>query len=123
MSVPILKQGPLLIASLQSSLSDSEWEHFRDELLNRAGKPGVKAGIIDLTAMDVVDSYAARTLRELVQMLRLRGMRTVIVGIQPEVAFSMAQLGLKMDGVSTALDLDEALELLQYGSWTGGAHA
>jgi len=49
---------------LQSSLSDSEWEHFRDELLNRAGKPGVKAGIIDLTAMDVIDSYASRTLRE-----------------------------------------------------------
>jgi rsbT antagonist protein RsbS len=123
MSVPILKQGPLLIASLQSSLSDSEWEHFRDDLLHRAGKPGTKAGIIDLTAMDVVDSYASRTLRELVQMLRLRGMRTVIVGIQPEVAFSMAQLGLKMEGVSTALDLDEALELLHYSPWTEAPHA
>src|SRR6185295_11731841 len=102
MNVPILKQGPLLIASLQSSLSDSEWEHFRDDLLTRAGKPGAKAGVIDLTAMDVIDSYASRTLRELVQMLRLRGLRTVVVGIQPEVAFSMAQLGLRMDGVATA---------------------
>jgi rsbT antagonist protein RsbS len=134
MSVPILKQGPLLIASLQSSLSDSEWEHFRDDLLNRAGKPGIKAGVIELTSMDVIDSYAARTLRELVQMLRLRGTRAVIVGIQPEVAFSMAQLGLKLDGVATALDLEVALELLSYsplgsglpgsgGNGGGGPHA
>jgi rsbT antagonist protein RsbS len=123
MPVPILKQGPMLVASVQSSLSDSQWETFRGKLLDKAGQPGVKTAIIDLTAMDVIDSYAARTLKDLVAMLRLRGVRAVIVGIQPDVAFSMAQLGLRMDGVMTALDLDEALETIHPGIWNGGSRA
>ncbi len=122
MSVPILKQGSLLIASLQDALSDSEWEQFRDDLLGRSGKAGVQSVVVDLTSMDVVDSYASRTLRDLVQMLRLRGAKTVIVGIQPEVAFSMSQLGLKLAGVATALDLEEALEFLNYTPLGRGGH-
>ena len=120
MSVPILKLGPMLIASLQSSLSDDEWVRFRDELLRKSGLPGIRASIVDLTAMDVIDSYASRSLRDLVQMLRLRGVQAVIVGIQPEVAFSMAQLGLNLPDVITALDLEEALEFLKLSPWGGG---
>jgi rsbT antagonist protein RsbS len=69
--------------------------------------------IVDVTALDVMDSFATRTLRDITYMIRLRGADTVIVGIQPEVAFAMVQLGLTMEGVATALDLEEGLEHLQ----------
>jgi rsbT antagonist protein RsbS len=68
--------------------------------------------IVDVTVLDVMDSFASRTLRDLVRMIRLRGAITVIVGIQPEVAFAMVQLGLTMEGVATALDLEEGLSYL-----------
>jgi rsbT antagonist protein RsbS len=68
--------------------------------------------IVDVTALDVMDSYASRTLRDIAHMTRLRGAETVIVGIQPEVAFAMVQLGLMLEGVATALDLEEGLEFL-----------
>jgi len=112
MPVPILKQGPVLIASVRAALSDSDWEIFRTALLAKIGQPKVKGAVIDLTAMEMIDSYAARMLRDMVAMLRLRGAEAVIVGIQPDVAFAMAQLGLRMEGINTALDLDEGLEVL-----------
>jgi rsbT antagonist protein RsbS len=68
--------------------------------------------IIDVTAMDIMDSFASRTLREIAQMIRLRGAETIIVGIQPEVAFAMVQLGITLEGVVTALDLEEGLHYL-----------
>ncbi len=68
--------------------------------------------IVDVTAMDVLDSFASRTLREIAHMIRLRGAVTVIVGIQPEVAFAMVQLGLTLEDVATALDLEEGLAYL-----------
>ena len=68
--------------------------------------------MIDVTALDVLDSFATRTLRGIAYTARLRGAETVIVGIQPEVAFAMVQLGLTMEGVSTALDLEEGLAML-----------
>jgi rsbT antagonist protein RsbS len=68
--------------------------------------------IVDLTAIDVMDSFAARSLRTVAHMTRLRGADTVIVGLQPEVAFAMVQLGLAFDGMHTALDLEEGLALL-----------
>ena len=113
MLAPILKQGPFLLASIQEALSDGEWQQLRDNLLAQCGKHRSRGVVVDVTAMDVVDSFACRILRELVQMLKLRGADTVIVGISPDVAFSMVQLGLRMDGVSTALDLEEGMELLQ----------
>ena len=65
-----------------------------------------------MTALDVMDSFASRTLRDLAHMIRLRGAETVIVGIQPEVALAMVQLGLTLEGVATALDLEEGLAFL-----------
>lgn len=111
--VSILKQGRTLIASIQSSLTDSQWEQFRAELLKKVGAAHASGVIVDVAAMDVVDSFASRTLRDLCQMLKLRGAQAVIVGIQPEVAFAMVQLGLKMEGVPTALDLEVGLDLLK----------
>jgi rsbT antagonist protein RsbS len=69
--------------------------------------------VIDVTALDVLDSFATRTLRDIAYTARLRGATAVVVGIQPEVAFAMVQLGLSLDGVLTALDLEEGLERLK----------
>jgi rsbT antagonist protein RsbS len=110
--VPILKQGPYLIASIQSALTDADLMLLRDALVERVGKFRSLGVIVDVTALDVMDSFASRTLRDIAHMIKLRGADTVIVGIQPEVAFAMVQLGLTLEGVATALDLEEGLEFL-----------
>lgn len=112
MQVPILKQGQYLIATIQSALSDADLLQLRDGIVTQVGKLRSRGVIIDVTALDVMDSFATRTLRDIAQMIRLRGAETVIVGIQPEVAFSLVQLGLNLTGVATALDLEEGLSFL-----------
>lgn len=112
MEVPILKQGLYLIASIQAALSDVDLLHLRDALAEKVGKFRARGVIVDVTVLDVMDSFASRTLRDLAHMTRLRGAETVIVGIQPEVAFAMVQLGLTLEGVDTALDLEEGLAFL-----------
>jgi rsbT antagonist protein RsbS len=119
MHVPILKQGAYLIASIQSALSDSDLFQLRDELVDRVGKARSRGVIIDVTVLEVMDSFACRVLRDLANMIKLRGAEAVIVGIQPEVAFAMVQLGLSLDGVVTALDLEEGLSYLDQGK-SGG---
>jgi len=116
MGVPILKQGEYIIASIQSALTDQDLFQLRDELSACVCKHRSKGVIVDVTMLDVMDSFATRTVRDLAQMVRLRGAKTVIVGIQPEVAFAMVQLGLELGDVATVLDLEEALELLRYES-------
>ncbi len=112
MLVPILKQGPYLIASVQAALRDADLLQLRDALTEQVGTYRSRGVIVDVTALDVLDSFACRVLSEIASMIRLRGAQTVIVGIQPEVAFSMVQLGLKLEGVATALDLEEGLEYM-----------
>lgn len=112
MPVPILKQGTILIATVQAALTDSDTERLRQDLMEQVGRFRAHGIIVDVTAIDVMDSYAARSLRTIAHMTRLRGADTVIVGLQPEVAFAMVQLGLVFDGMHTALDLEEGLALL-----------
>src|SRR5438067_2624766 len=112
MHVPVLKQGGYLIASVQSVLSDADLLQLRDDLAERVGQFRSRGVIIDVTVLDVIDSFATRTLRAVAHMLKLRGAETVIVGIQPDVAFAMVQLGLTLEGVGTALDLEEGLAYL-----------
>jgi rsbT antagonist protein RsbS len=121
MTVPILKQGHILIASIQVALTDRDLIELKDELTTRVGKFRSRGVIIDVSALDVMDSFAARTLRSVAEAARLRGARTIIVGIQPDVAFSMVQLGLELGEVSTALDLEGGLEMLAaFGLEAGG---
>jgi rsbT antagonist protein RsbS len=110
--VPILKQRDYLIASIQAALTDADLLQLRDALVGQVGTYRSRGVIVDVTALDVMDSFAVRTLRDLAHMIRLRGAETVIVGIQPEVSFAMVQLGLTLEGVSTALDLEEGLAYL-----------
>ena len=112
MAVPILKQSKYLIATIQSVLTDADLVHLRDALVDRVGKFRSLGVIVDVTSLDVLDSFASRTLRDLAYMIRLRGAKTVIVGIQPEVAFAMVQLGLTLEDVAAALDLEEGLAYL-----------
>ncbi|MGH2732307.1 MAG: STAS domain-containing protein [Actinomycetota bacterium] len=112
MAVPILKQASYLIASIQAALSDTDMESLRDDLMERVGRYRSRGIIIDVTALDVLDSFASRSLRTIAHMTALRGAKTVLVGIQPEVAYAMVQLGLNLEDVATALDLDEGLSVL-----------
>jgi rsbT antagonist protein RsbS len=114
MPVPVLKHGECLIATVQSTLSDADWRNLQEELLRRVGQFRSRGVIVDVTDLDVMDSYATRILRGIADAAHLRGAKTVLVGIQPEVAFSMVQLGLtaRFEGVATALDLEEGLAIL-----------
>jgi rsbT antagonist protein RsbS len=112
MPVPILKQGGILIASLQTAVTDQDLIQLQDDLSDRVGRFRSRGVVIDVSALDVMDSFATRTLRNLAEALKLRGAATVIAGIQPDVAFAMVELGLTLDGILTALDLEEGLDLL-----------
>ena len=112
MTVPILKQGDYLIASIQSALTDTDLRQLQDELVVQVGRVRARGVIVDVTVLDVMDSFATRVLRAIAYMTKLRGAQTVIVGIQPEVAYAMVQLGLLLEGVATALDLEEGLAFL-----------
>ncbi|MDT5221906.1 MAG: rsbT antagonist protein RsbS [Mycobacterium sp.] len=112
MPVPILKQGAILIATVQAALTDSDTERLREDLMEKVSRFRAQGIVVDVTAIDVMDSFAARSLRTIAHMTRLRGATTVIVGLQPEVAFAMVQLGLAFDDMSTALDLEEGIAVL-----------
>ena len=113
MPVPILAQAPYLIASVQAALTDADLIGLQNGLLDEAQRRRCHGVVVDVTALDVMDSFSTRTLQSLAAMLRLRGVETVIAGIQPNVAMAMVKLGLTMPDVRTALDLDEGLAYLQ----------
>ncbi len=113
MLVPILKQEHCLIASIQGELSDAELLLLRDQLVAQVRQHRSRGVVIDVTVLDIMDSFAARTLRSIAQMTKLLGAQTVIAGIQPEVAISMVQLGLTLDHAMIAMDLEDGLALLR----------
>ena len=112
MLVSVLRQGDFLIASIHTALDDEEMVRFQRDVVGRIGKERSRGIIIDVAALDVLDSFGSRCLHSLAHMARLRGAETVIVGIQPEVAFAMVQLGTDLE-IHTALDLEEGLERLE----------
>ncbi len=112
MSVAILRQGDYVIASIQSDLSDSEVLELRHELAEMVGRHRSHGIVIDVAALDVIDSFVARALRSIVLTARLRGADTVIIGIQPDVAIAMVQFRLNLEPLRVSLDLDAAIALL-----------
>ena len=110
--VSILRQGPYLIASIHTALDDTQMVRFREDLIEQIGRYRSRGVIIDVAALDVLDSFGARTLRTIGEMARLRGAVTVVVGIQPDVAFAIVRLGMSTGTLDTALDLEEGLEYL-----------
>ena len=112
MSVAIQRQGDALIAAIQSDLTDAQVLALRDDLSDRVGRHRLRAVIVDVSALDVIDSFVARSLRSMAITTRLRGAETLVVGIQPDVAIAMAHFELNLKPLRTAKDLDEALVLL-----------
>jgi len=110
--VSILRQGSFLIASVHTALDDTQMVRFKDDLIAQIGEHRSRGIIIDVAALDVLDSFGSRTLRNIAEMARLRGATTVIVGIQPDVAFAMVRLGMGTGPIETALDLEEGLAYL-----------
>jgi rsbT antagonist protein RsbS len=110
--VSILRQGSYLIASIHTALDDSQMVRFQNDLVDRIGTGRARGVIIDVAALDVLDSFGSRTLRNIAEMARLRGALTVIVVIQPDVAYAMVALGMGTGSVATALDLEEGLAYL-----------
>jgi rsbT antagonist protein RsbS len=112
MAISILKQGDILIACLQAAPTDQDLVQLKDELAEKVGRLRSRGVLIDVSVLDVMDSFATRTLRGIAQTTKLRGAEMVIVGILPDVAIAMVQLGLTLEDIPTALDLEEGLELL-----------
>ena len=108
----ILAQGPNLIVSIHAALDDEQLERLQRDLLERVGRDRSRGILIDVAALDVLDSFAARTLADLAYMAQLRGARTVVVGIGPDVAMTLVRLGVRIPLTQTALDLEEGLEWL-----------
>lgn len=119
MSVSILSHGRLLIATLPPDVTDEELQGLQQDLATSIGTRGAKGVVIDVSAIDVLDSFAARVLSTMGEVARLRGARAVVVGIQPAVALALVQLGARLDGVETALDLEHGISRLGIAAWDG----
>jgi rsbT antagonist protein RsbS len=119
MRVAVLRQGDYLIASIQSDLTDAEVVALRDELIERVGRLRCRGLVVDVGALDVIDSFVARSLTAIATTARMRGAETVVVGIRPDVAIAMVHFDLDLGPLTTALDLDEGLAVLEHA--TGGA--
>jgi rsbT antagonist protein RsbS len=120
MSVAVLRQRDYLIASIQSDLTDSEVLRLRDDLAERVGKYRARGIIVDVAALDVIDSFVARSLRSIAVTTRLRGAETVVVGIRPDVAIALVQFDLNLEPLRAALDIDEAIALLDHLTASNG---
>jgi rsbT antagonist protein RsbS len=112
MPASILKQGQYLIASIQSALTDSEVLQLQDDIAEQVGRFRSRGVILDVSGLDVIDSFVSRALHAMAITAKLRGANAVLVGIRPEVAFAIVQMGLTLEGVLTALDLEEGLAVL-----------
>jgi rsbT antagonist protein RsbS len=110
--VPVLRLGSNLLVALQGELEDAVAEAMQQDLLAAIERSGARGLILDISGLAVVDSYVARVLVDTGRMARLMGATTVLVGMRPEVAATLVQMGFAMDGVETALDVEQGLAAL-----------
>jgi rsbT antagonist protein RsbS len=111
-AIPIVRLRGNLIVSIQQELSDSLVLNLKRDIGGEIVKRGVRGLVIDVSGIDVVDSFIARALRDLAQVARLLGVRTAVAGIDAAMAMTLAEMGLSMQGVHTALNLESALDEL-----------
>ncbi len=119
--VPIIKLYRTLIVSIQTEVDDDLAEELKDEVAHEARIQDVDALIVEVSGIDVFDSYIAKTVRDLAQICQLLGARTVLVGLDPGMAITLTEMGMEMTGIETALNLEQALEL--FGGTFGGRDA
>jgi len=111
--IPILKVENILVASIQVALHDASAIQFKDDLLQKIFETRAHGVIIDLTALDLVDSFIGRMIADIAAMAGLMGTRVVLTGLQPAVAITLVELGLELPNVLTALNLEKGLDLLR----------
>jgi len=111
--IPILKMGPFLLVTIQIDLYDRLALDLEEDLVRMVEKTSAKGVLIDISAVTIVDSFMGRILGNIASMSRLLDAQTVVVGMQPAVAITLVELGLPLNGVSTALDVEKGMALLQ----------
>jgi rsbT antagonist protein RsbS len=109
--IPILKLGATLLATIQIELHDTVVDAFQNDVLEEIERTAARGLIVDISALETVDSYVARMLANTAKMAKLMGTDTVIVGMRPAVAATLVRMGYLMEGIETALSLEEGLEL------------
>ena len=113
MKIPVLRLKDILLTSIQVDLADEDALEFQNDVLKAVEKTEVSGVLIDITALDVVDSFLARILNETAAMVKLLGAEAVISGMQPDVALTLVEMGRELIGVETAINLDHGMEKLQ----------
>ena len=114
--IPILKIDNVLIASIQSALDDRTIMQFQNDLLHKVVETGAVGVVVDITAVDVVDSFMARALNDVAIAVHLLGTRMAVVGMQPSVAITLVEMGLTIPNALTALNLDMGLKAMRESS-------
>ncbi|GAA2361193.1 anti-sigma factor antagonist [Catellatospora methionotrophica] len=110
--VPILKIGSVLLVSIQVDMQDQMALQLQEDLGQRIVDTGAKGVIIDITGLDIVDSFVGRTLSTIASISRVLDAETIVVGMRPAVAITLVELGLSLDGIRTSLNVERGLELL-----------
>jgi rsbT antagonist protein RsbS len=112
--IPVLKIGPVLMVSIQKELYDSIAEQLQDTILYKIKETQASAVLIDITAMEMVDSFIARVLSETAKMARVMNAEVVLVGMRPAVTMTLVEMGLTMPGINTAINIEAGLRKLGY---------
>ncbi len=111
--IPILKMGSFLLVTIQVDMHDQMAMTLQDDLTNRIVETSAKAVLIDISSLDIVDSFIGRMLAGIAAMSRILDAQTVVVGMQPAVAITLVELGLSLNGIKTALNVDRGMALLR----------
>lgn len=111
--IPILELENFLVCTIQRELHDRAAEQFQDSLVTKLGDTNAKGVLIDITALDIVDSFLGRLIGETARMCKMMGAKTVLTGISPAVAITLTELGIELKGVHTTLDMDKGLAWLR----------
>ena len=113
--IPILQMGSTLLVTIQVDMQDQMAMALQDDLANKISKTGAKGVLIDISALEIVDSFVGRMLASISGISRILDATTVVVGMQPAVAITLVELGLSLEGVRTALNVERGMELLALG--------
>ncbi len=116
--IPILRMGEFLLVTIQVDMHDRLALTLQDDLTNRISETGARGVLIDISSLETVDSFIGRMLGNIASMSRVMDAETVVVGMQPEVAITLVELGLSLPGIRTALNVERGMDLLR-GSGIG----
>lgn len=111
--IPVLQLGPFLLASIQVELHDRVFEQFSDDLTERVVATGARGVLLDISAVDLIDSFMGRLLGDLAAALSVLDADTVIVGMQPAVAITLVELGVDLGRLDTAMDIEQGMDVLE----------